>query len=433
MRSMFEIKVPDENIVAFEGTLAARLKSPASVLQAVGGQRYLLAGSIAKSLFPGSSTSQIRAELLQAGSAEVRILKGPRGAERLRTRTEPAFVTRFMAPAPVQTPGTLDWHLTEVRLPEAWDVLGGVETSIWSAIRTGHIDTGYTEQPALGPWLNGVSPVVRTDLDANYFDSPNEDPLSALEPDHSVGSPFHGTRTACALAGRDMNAPQRPFFGSAPGVEVVPIRDTNSILIDDQQPGLCAGIRHAVNAGCKVIAISQGITLLPMRCVQDALDEAYAQGVIVVAAAGQYSPFFVFAPGRLPHAICVGGTIPGRKVWIASCAGPEVAISAPAEPIRVASTRFTTNYEYFYGQSNGTSYATPLVAGTAALWLARWGDELDARYPEKWQRVAAFRRVLRESAQVPADWDTQRHGAGVLDALATIKMDLPDQNSLFQE
>jgi hypothetical protein len=91
---------------------------------------------------------------------------------------------------------------------------------------------------------------------------------------------------------------------------------------------------------------------------------------------------------------------------------------------------FTDDYHFIYGESNGTSYATPLVAGTAALWLARWGAELDVRYPLKWQRVEAFLHVLRKTAQVPSGWDTQRHGAGVLDAAAAINCELPDVNLL---
>ncbi len=430
MPSMFEIRIADADVLDFERALASRLANPSSVLQATGGQRYLLSGGVAKTIFPGSSAARIKSSLLRDGAREVRLVRAEQGIERLATRVEPAFVPRFMAAAPVPPAGAFDWHLTETRLPEAWEFLGGVADPVWRSIRVGHIDTGYTEQPALGAWQGGVSSVVRTDLDANFFAGANEDPLSALEPDHNDGFPFHGTRTLCTLAGKDVNALGRPFFGAAPGVEVVPIRDTNSIVVDDQQSGVCAALRHAVNVGCRVVTISQGITLLPMRCVQEALDEAFAQGVIVVAAAGQYSPFFVFAPGRLRHAIAVGGTTPGLNVWIPSCAGPQVAVSAPAEPIRVASAVFTDQYHYVYGESSGTSYATPLVAGTAALWLAHWSAVLDVRYPERWQRVAAFRRCLRQSAQVPTGWDTQRHGAGVLDALATIRMDLPDAASL---
>jgi subtilisin family serine protease len=432
MRTTFEIQVPDADVYAFEQRLARRLEQPASVLQAIGGERYLLARHVAKRLFPGTPTAAILKALRGEGARGVRAIKAGVGSSRLAARAEPEFVPRFMAAAPATLPGEIDWHLREVNLPAAWDALGGVDGGAWASIRVGHIDTGYTEQPALGPWQSGTSPVVRTDLDGNYFDRGGEDPLSALEPGHADGFPFHGTRTLCTLAGRDANAPDRPFFGAAPGAQVVPIRDTNSILVDDQQKGLAAAIHHVVDAGCRVMTISQGITLFPLPEVKAALAEAYENGVIVVAAAGQHF-FGVVAPARLRHSIAVAGTIPGLNVWQSSCSGPQVDISAPAEPIRVASAAYRNGYSFPYGESSGTSYATPLVAGTAALWFARWGASLDTAYTQKWQRVAAFLHVLRTTAQRPSGWNTQRHGAGVLDAAAVVAEPLPAASTLQPE
>lgn len=433
MRAAFQLRVPDAEVYEFERALAMRLAAPASVLQALGNERYLLPAHLAKKLYPGAQGAAIRTELARAGAKNVQLVEQSQAVARLATRSEPSYVERFMAAAPAVAPGNVDWHLAEVKLPDAWSALGGVDAAPWQGIRVGHIDTGYTQQPALGPWNGGTSPVVRTDYDANFFDSPGEDPISALEPQHGDGFPFHGTRTMCTLAGRDALAPDRPFFGAAPGVQVVPVRVTNSIVVDDQQPAVCRAIRHAVDAGCGVISISQGITLLPMKCVQEALDEAYERGVILVAAAGQYYLFGVVAPARLKHSIAVGGTIPGLKVWPASCSGREVDICAPAEPIRVATTTHDGDYRYTYGESNGTSYATPLVAGTAALWLTRWQGTLDTMYPQPWQRVEAFRHQLRAKAQVPPGWNTNRHGAGVLDAATTVQAALPDPSMLVRE
>ena len=39
MLTMFEIRIADADVMAFEGALAARLENPASILQAIGGQR----------------------------------------------------------------------------------------------------------------------------------------------------------------------------------------------------------------------------------------------------------------------------------------------------------------------------------------------------------------------------------------------------------
>jgi len=55
------------------------------------------------------------------------------------------------------------------------------------------------------------------------------------------------------------------------------------------------------------------------------------------------------------------------------------------------------------------------------------------RYPFKSLRVEAFLHLLCKSAQVPAGWDTQRHGAGALDAAALIGSALPDAALLHRE
>jgi hypothetical protein len=65
--------------------------------------------------------------------------------------------------------------------------------------------------------------------------------------------------------------------------------------------------------------------------------------------------------------------------------------------------------------------------------MAHHGEEkLDALYPLPWQRVEAFRRVLRATArphkpEIPPD----RYGAGILDVLELIKAELPDPDELI--
>ena len=71
-------------------------------------------------------------------------------------------------------------------------------------------------------------------------------------------------------------------------------------------------------------------------------------------------------------------------------------------------------------------YATALVAGAAALWLARHGNAIETRYPEPWQRVEAFRTLVRETARLPDGWIANGgFGTGVLDASRLLLADLP--------
>ncbi|MBI2203425.1 MAG: hypothetical protein HYU41_06195 [Candidatus Rokubacteria bacterium] len=80
---------------------------------------------------------------------------------------------------------------------------------------------------------------------------------------------------------------------------------------------------------------------------------------------------------------------------------------------------------------DGTSFATPQVAGTAALWLAKHRNALGDTYPERWMRVAAFLKLLKETARTPeGGWDTRKYGAGLLNAFAILDADLPEADTL---
>lgn len=79
---------------------------------------------------------------------------------------------------------------------------------------------------------------------------------------------------------------------------------------------------------------------------------------------------------------------------------------------------------YSHG-GDGTSYATALTAGAAALWLARHGGVLDAQYPQPWQRVEAFKQLLRSEVRVPSPWYPGSFGTGVPDVHKLLSAPLP--------
>ncbi len=77
-------------------------------------------------------------------------------------------------------------------------------------------------------------------------------------------------------------------------------------------------------------------------------------------------------------------------------------------------------------QSSGTSYATAVVAGTAALWLAYHGrDRLVAKYGVQ-NLASVFReQLIRHGFDRPLRWDTELFGVGILNAEKLLKAPLP--------
>jgi len=337
-----------------------------------------------------------------------------------------------------------DWHLKETRLVEAWDVLGGPDNIDWKNVRVGQMDTGFRRIPALG-FPTPESPrsdFVLTDLDRNFLPSDFQyDPLQGIgnpfasefsAEDPLRGGPFdgHGTRTGSVLAGYDPSA-KPPYYGAAPRVSYIPVRISDTVIINHAQVALARAVDHLVRNGCGVLTLSMGmaLTLIDER-VRKAIDYAYEQGVIFVCAAGNiWDP--VVAPARLNRTIAVGGSTPAHTPWNGSSFGPEVDISAPAWPVRRAT--LDRKGRSSYGNGDGTSFATPAVAATAALWLLHRGKEIDVAYPLKWQRVEAFKQLLKSTAQQGENWNTRLYGAGILNAEAVLKAKLPMAEKLEKD
>lgn len=420
------------------------------------GDAVLAVGSHRIILLPDAARAMIEKASLQAGNRKARslaeVIKGAKDVKEIapgrvadllaaREPEELAAVPRLIPDEGDLFIDGWDWHVKRTRLVEAWDILGGPDSIDWQNVRVGQIDTGYRPHPCLGFDATGRSAFVLTDFDRNFFDVPGgvePDPItgigrsigsedSALDP---LGGPYygHGTRTGSVLAGRDA---AKNYFGAAPRVPYIPVRISDSVIINNVQPGLAQAIEYLVQQGCGVITLSMGMALTLIRGeVRRAIDRAYEQGVILVTAAGNvWDP--VVAPARLNRTLAIGGCTPAFAPWVGSSFGPEVDICAPAWPVRRASVDRKGKPTYAHG--DGTSFATPQVAGTAALWLRHHGKAISINYPKKWQWVEAFKHVLRTTAQPGVNWDHRRYGAGILDAQAVLKAVLPHPDVLTKD
>ncbi len=333
--------------------------------------------------------------------------------------------------------GNLDWHLEAARIPAAWQLLGGPDNIAWGNLRVGLIDTGYTRHPALGfagaTWIDVAR--AQTFMPAGDAGEASMSPRELGQGlDNLQGvSGGHGTRMASMVCGHAPGAAGGAFYGVAPKLPLLPIRITDIVWINHAQREFAQAVDHAMNTvGVDVINVSLGVFAgVAVKPLRNALNRAYENGVIVVCAAGNHVNSVV-APGRLHRTVCVGGiTRSNDAPWSGSSFGPEVDFSAPAADLRRASTSRNGSFSYGAG-GDGTSYATAITTGAAALWLAHRRDEISATYPQPWQRVAAFTKLARDTARVPALWKPGAFGSGVLDVHALLTSPLPAAASLVQ-
>lgn len=344
---------------------------------------------------------------------------------------------------PAAFAGPYDWHIDRrgVGASDAWRMFAATPAFAaqlpWADIRVAHIDTGYTEHAALG-WHNGNSAFVKT-ADGKDFWNGDHDQDGPRDP-FLPGFPGHGTRIAAAIAGFYPNAPGGPFYGVAPGVQIVPYRVTDSVMVDHVQHHIRDAIHAAIRSNCHVINISLG-AVRASKSLAAALDDAYDAGLIVVCAAGQVWGEVIY-PGRFNRCVTMGGVGPGRVPWRSAAKGIHVDLCAPADEIRRVHAQDLppgqTATKMAPKTGDGTSYATAACAGAAALWLAWHGlSQLKAAYGPGglWQIPKAFKYLAMTTAAA-GTWPTteaDQHGRGVLDIPALLAAPLPAAGTLRKE
>lgn len=184
--------------------------------------------------------------------------------------------------------------------------------------------------------------------------------------------------------------------------------------------------------GAQVINVSLGVfAAVVVKELKQAINQAYDAGVIMVCAAGNHVNSVV-APARLRRTVAVAGITRLDVPWSGSSFGPEVDVSGPAADLRRASTASGDRFSYGFG-GDGTSYATAITTGAAALWLTHRRNDIAAAYNQPWQRVAAFTQLLRSTARLPAVWNPGAFGTGVIDIEALLNAALPAAGGLVQD
>ncbi|MCU1527902.1 MAG: peptidase [Frondihabitans sp.] len=177
----------------------------------------------------------------------------------------------------------------------------------------------------------------------------------------------HGTLVASLLAGRGTGA-DSGVIGVAPEAKLLSISvgfGSTAVDADDQ---IAKAVVWAVDHGAKVINMSLTRNTLDWPVSWDkAFLYAMQHNVVIVAAAGNRGSGTdeVGAPATMPGVLAVAGVDQsGNASFDASSQGITIGVAAPSEGL----VGVAPNGEYLLWQ--GTSGATPIVAGVAALVIA---------------------------------------------------------------
>ncbi len=232
-------------------------------------------------------------------------------------------------------------------------------------------------------------------------------PDGAAEPD-PVG---HGTTVAGLIAGR--NDDRQGVVGLAPDARILPVRVLDEENRYDDALIVAQGVRWAVDNGAQVINLSLGGSG-DSPALAAAIDYAFARDVVVVACTGNLatSPDAkVWYPAREPGVIAVSGLErSSNNLWSGAITGRATVLTAPASGLVGARSPAG------YWRVQGTSFAAPLVAATAAL--------VRARYPQM-SAGDVVNRLLVTAKDIGPTGRDDRFGYGLVDPIAALTADVP--------
>lgn len=379
-------------------------------------------------------------------------------------------------PCPASDVSRFDWYLDHTNWPAAEAMFTGKGMAPGQGVTIGVIDTGVAPHPEIfqnGKFIDAMDVAHGFDT----LDNKN-DPFDPMEKGIILDTRGHGTSTAATLVspkGREAGSPRYVWnngpggneggiTGVAYGARIIPVRVSRTpVYVGDMAADVAEGIQRLVDLdknGTPVDVINISMGGLESPSIRRAVEAAYARGIIVLAAGGQWAlgeriPY----PASYSHAvISVAASNPRCRIWRDTEKGGDIALSAPGVDVLFAGiTRadamnpdtIAANPEHlllagagFLGNRGnwllvsfrpgvGTSFSTPILAGAAAQWLSFHGGR--KRLLEKFGRPAAlvnaFKYVLTHAGyDLPdngANWDSNTQGFGILNFEKLLKAPLP--------
>lgn len=286
---------------------------------------------------------------------------------------------------PSDTFFTQQWALSTIRATSAWEHTRG------SGITIAILDTGVDY---IHPDLRG-----RVDLGRDFI-AGDADPMDEQG---------HGTHVAGIAAA---NADDRfGIAGVAPSARILAIR-----VLDAEGAGnysqVAQGITYAADNGAKIINLSLGGPE-KSELLRTAIDYAASRGAIVTCASGNEGSRDMGYPARYDSCLSVGATDITDTIAQFSNRGTGLDITAPGT--QILSSVIGASHDSW----DGTSMATPHVAGAAALLMS-----------QGLSRSATLSTLLSSAVDLGAAGYDTTYGAGRLDVAAAVDAALRSTRSL---
>jgi subtilisin family serine protease len=228
------------------------------------------------------------------------------------------------------------WHLATIGAPVAWSITTG-DPSVVVAVCDSGIDLDHPDlAPLLVPGYNAVDHLAQT---------------SGGQVD---GLTDHGTEVAgCVAAATDNGA---GIAGLGWNLRLMPVRVSNQANDTANLSDIVNGVLWAVDHGALVVNVS--FSGVETSFASEAGAYARTHGATLAWAAGNAaSSLGAIDP---PNVLVVGATDQNDALASFSNVGPCIDLVAPG--VAIATTKLGG-----YSAPNGTSFATPIVAGAVAL------------------------------------------------------------------
>ncbi len=268
------------------------------------------------------------------------------------------------------------WHLPHLRAAEAWARVPGTAPKPIIAV----LDTGIdSDHPDL---VDRLVPGYNSATQLREVDGGDIEDING-----------HGTRCAGIAAATVNNG--IGVASIANSARIMPIRVTNKESGSASLSALFDGIRYAADNGARVVSVSYAGVSSGTAEVTAAY--ARTQGCMVIWSTDNFG--FDYSWFDHPNITIVASTDQQDELMANVSTGSAVDIAAPGQSI------YTTARNGSYNYDSGVSYATPIVAGTAALVLS----VNPALTPAQVESI-----LLATSMDLGATGDDEVYGAGLV-------------------